>query len=684
MRLVAAFMSFALLASPALAARGGVLPLSADDGWLQFGNFVVLLFASAALVSVCAYALRSLSRRPILFLVMFSVSSLVATIVADKTNGVNNLPPMPMPPRSAPVVATVTEDDIARGWRVKCVTTNETISYTMPSNAVYVNNWHVHGASSSFGRNVVDFGSAGTPRPTGWSFPLGTNGAAFSSFWYFVDGRIRPKPKDAACEICAVGVPMSAVPGKSRLWAMADGDCRVLTWENFFLGGDTNAPVNAQICLFANGDFTTSSNEVETVCRRVNPDDWDGDGFANEKDENPLAYDGEFFGAANAMPTNANLDAYYQLDIAAVGALDFATIRVTCDGPSDLGDHVIIARTNQVCHVPLSDGGRLLRTQGTELPGSASVPAGDAVLLSAEYEALSESLANDDIVAAAVFTENMTGRQLTNETTLTVVRVELTPEVFRDGALHRHRVGIGEEVGVFVSPSSIGWTLIVNGNGSMTNMNDRIVYLCPFNAEENTISINMAGGVHYKPLLSVVEPTGVVAFDVRAKTYSDAEVGSAGWAGMSMDLYVEPLTVAFGQIEIAEVPEYGEGIAPTGYFATNEYESIWHHTEARGAGTWHTVRIDNMFLPDNAELGERLGVTPWTSGQITWRIPITWRRMPLGEYDYREPHEFGTPYYQLFNMNVNGTLRVTKFQDFWVERDPDGTRRKSQNVGGTL
>ena len=29
---------------------------------------------------------------------------------------------------------------------------------------------------------------------------------------------------------------------------------------------------------FANGDFMTRSNNVETVCRRVNPDDWDGDG----------------------------------------------------------------------------------------------------------------------------------------------------------------------------------------------------------------------------------------------------------------------------------------------------------------------------------------------------------------------------------------------------------------------
>jgi len=339
-------MAFALLASPALAARGGVLPLSADDGWLQFGNVVVLLFASAALASVGAYALRSLSRRPILFLVMFSVLSLVATIVADKTNGVNNLPPMPMPPRLVPVAATVTEDDVARGWRVECVTTNETLSYTMPSNAVYVSNWHVHGARSSFGNNVVNLGGASAPD---WSFPLGTNGAAFSSFWYFIDGRIRPKPKDAAREICAVGVPMSAVPGKSRLWAMADGDCRVLTWENFFLGGDTNAPVNAQIRLFANGDFTTSSNDVETVCRRVNPDDWDGDGIPNSEDANPMSCDGDFFGPANVLPEGANTNAYCTVSVVATGPHSLITF--TGDGPSNYPDPCFIAKsgvTNEV------------------------------------------------------------------------------------------------------------------------------------------------------------------------------------------------------------------------------------------------------------------------------------------------------------------------------------------------
>ena len=208
--------------------------------------------------------------------------------------------------------------------------------------------------------NVVDFGvvrTSGTLVPTNWAFPIGTNNAAFSSFWYFVDGRIRPTPKDAMREICAVGVPMSAVPDQSRLWRL-DGDdgSRILTWENFFIGGDTNCPINAQIVLYPNGDFVTHSNDVETVCRRVNPDDWDDDGIANERDANPMAYDGDFFGVANALPPNANPDAYYWLDMSTTGALGVATTRVTCDGPSDLGDHLVIARTNHVCHIPLLAG----------------------------------------------------------------------------------------------------------------------------------------------------------------------------------------------------------------------------------------------------------------------------------------------------------------------------------------
>ena len=47
----------------------------------------------------------------------------------------------------------------------------------------------------------------------------------------------------------------------------------------------------------------TRSNEVETAYRRVNPDDWDDDGIANERDLNPLVCDGDFYGVASALPS---------------------------------------------------------------------------------------------------------------------------------------------------------------------------------------------------------------------------------------------------------------------------------------------------------------------------------------------------------------------------------------------
>ena len=336
--------------------------------WFYIGYCTVMAMFAVAFAYAAAFGLRALRLLPRSLLLGFATAAIVATLTAQKTN---NVPPNMNQPQMMqgggsfqtgftglagfagegnlvnPVQTTL--DDIARGWRVECVATNENISYGMPTNAVYVGNWHIHGAASSFGNNRIDFGD--------WRFPLSTNDAAFSSFWYFIDGRIRPTPRDAAREICAVGVPMSAVPGQSRLWMAEEPDgARVIAWENFFLGGDTNCPINAQIVLRSNGDFITRSNEVETAYRRVNPDDWDDDGIHNERDANPTSCDGDFFGVVNALPPNANPDAYYWLDLSATGALGVATIRVTCDGPSDLGYHLIIARTNQVCHIPLLAG----------------------------------------------------------------------------------------------------------------------------------------------------------------------------------------------------------------------------------------------------------------------------------------------------------------------------------------
>jgi len=70
--------------------------------------------------------------------------------------------------------------------------------------------------------------------------------------------------------------------------------------ESLCANRDGTGRYDAQIELFPNGDFVMRSNMVETVCSRVNPDDWDGDGLANEIDANPMQYDGDLFGTSAA------------------------------------------------------------------------------------------------------------------------------------------------------------------------------------------------------------------------------------------------------------------------------------------------------------------------------------------------------------------------------------------------
>jgi len=150
---------------------------------------------------------------------------------------------------------------------------------------------------------------------------------------------------------------------------------------------------NVSMRFFQNGDFMTRSNEVETAYHRVNPDDWDDDGIANERDANPTIYDGDFYGVPNALHDGANPNAYYWLDLSATGALGVATIRVTCDGPSDLGDHVIIALTNQVCHIPLLAGA----TYAVE----SDLPIDDAVVYS-EYAEIATNSATSLTVSLPI------------------------------------------------------------------------------------------------------------------------------------------------------------------------------------------------------------------------------------------------------------------------------------------
>ena len=91
-RMKSAITALCLLFSslPALAGTDGC-----GMDWILFGNVVVVLLCVFALDAPCVAALRSLRRLPASVLAVFAAASLIATIEAQKTNGVNNLPPMP-------------------------------------------------------------------------------------------------------------------------------------------------------------------------------------------------------------------------------------------------------------------------------------------------------------------------------------------------------------------------------------------------------------------------------------------------------------------------------------------------------------------------------------------------------------------------------------------------------------
>ena len=234
--------------------------------------------------------------------------------------------------------------DIARGYRLDSVTTNE--SAAMPSGAAECAAWSLRGGRETW--FSLDLGE--------FAFPLGTN--LVSRLRVLSGGTVETFPPDATVSICAAREHASLIPGESDFrWAdSCDGAAKILRWGGVCANRDRTGEYDAEIRLFANGDFTTRSNSVEAVYRRINPRDFDGDGIVNERDLNQYFHDGDFFGVGNPMPPGADTNAYYWLELVPTGALGVAEIAIDCDGPSDLGSHWVIARTNEICRVPLLAG----------------------------------------------------------------------------------------------------------------------------------------------------------------------------------------------------------------------------------------------------------------------------------------------------------------------------------------
>ncbi|MBQ7188876.1 MAG: hypothetical protein IJR99_05610, partial [Kiritimatiellae bacterium] len=215
--------------------------------------------------------------------------------------------------RGATALPGVTVEEIAQGWRLESVVTNDAVSYAMPTNGVEYMPWSRGGGyETHFPLDLGDF-----------AFPFGTG--VVRRLDVLSGGMVESLPRQrvgcayhSLMSICAAREYASIVPRVGRFWwaetarsASGPYQGKVLTWENVYAGRDRTGQYNAQIELRGDGNFITRSNDVERVYRRVLPFDIDNDGLPNTIDpapETPIvpaAWNQSEEWAAAAFPSNA-------------------------------------------------------------------------------------------------------------------------------------------------------------------------------------------------------------------------------------------------------------------------------------------------------------------------------------------------------------------------------------------
>jgi hypothetical protein len=116
---------------------------------------------------------------------------------------------------------------------------------------------------------------------------------------------------------------------------------------------------------------------------------------------------------------------------------------------------------------------KLQKTGGDELPqGSVELAPRETRTWTAQYAPLAYSDAADDVTATAVFAETLSGETLTNCASLTVVELELTPWVTKEGCDHRHMVGVAESINCAATPNVGEWGEVGGGRMEPERWND--------------------------------------------------------------------------------------------------------------------------------------------------------------------------------------------------------------------
>ena len=294
------------------------------------------------------------------------------------------------------------------------------------------------------------------------------------------------------------------------------------------------------------------------------------------------------------------------------------------------------------------------------------------------YKAIAQSGSANDIVVTGTFIANDTGESFDDEDKATAIRVKFEPVALapENPSSQRHKFGVRELVDCEQYPSSpqIDWVVI---QGEVTTPGHR--YRCPMSAIGNPLKARCCGA-EYTPIISVVEPSTVVAKDAGFNDFG-AAYGEAGKIALTLPLYIGPFDVSFSEIAVEEVPaedRQNDQSAHTGYFNRNDLCLWWTHSRGNGAGRWYDVDADNRMgggnVYDQAGLTNSLSRVNsagmfvddpdclWTDGTLTLDNPFGWNIK--GTRGTTHPYDtFAEDVRDVIELRFDGRCRVWKLNN---------------------
>ena len=306
--------------------------------------------------------------------------------------------------------------------------------------------------------------------------------------------------------------------------------------------------------------------------------------------------------------------------------------------------------TGGMLYISEQNIGKFSRKGGNTItfPYTAYIPPHGGASFAIEYTATEHSASENDITVTASIAA------AEDSASVTAVRVSLTAIAGFPANASRHVYGICETVLCESWPSlpTSAWETI--GTGYFSGSGNALYYTCPILAASNCLTVRRAS-CYYSPSISVIEPTGINAIMPNAIDFHFPK-GTSGGAGMSLQLYVLPMSVSFSGIALEEVPSTIG--THTGYFADSFWQPDWYHLQEQGAGDWTNIQTGNFFMEDKVSLFRECA-PPWQAGTITWHIPIGWNeRNTTG--NVQPLKELPVTYSQVFHITDDGTLDVSK------------------------